>query len=342
MRVKTPLKPDDSDEDAEGLPGLYDSAPAEAALWFLPAEEDDSAVPAARCRPLIDLAAWRAAEADLAPDLAALAFDRGRLAERIAQMGGAAVTRLAEAEAASLSWWTGDRVAADRLALWLSFRTGAAGEDGAGVIRTAWAARRLMAPSGLAPSDLSAIFGAGQAGVLAQEVAAALPPGALGAVARGCAAFHLWQALDERPEPLRGLEAAVLGARIGGAGQAPGFLPLALAGHGALGAGGAVARRLAGWTMGAHQAVLAALMTLDRLRQWQARAAAAVTGLSGRTPPRLIACLMTHAMVTAPLVQAETAASRAAAQRNLDLFQSRGLIREVTGDRRFRVWTARL
>ena len=87
----------------------------------------------------------RAVEGALAADLADLAFDVGRLAERVSMVGPGAVQRLAQAEAASLSWWTGDRISTDRLALWLSCRIGAAEEDGGGLIRTAWAARRLTA-----------------------------------------------------------------------------------------------------------------------------------------------------------------------------------------------------
>jgi Fe2+ or Zn2+ uptake regulation protein len=45
-------------------------------------------------------------------------------------------------------------------------------------------------------------------------------------------------------------------------------------------------------------------------------------------------------MVSAPQAQKETGASRAAVERNLTLLEARGLIREVTGAGRFRVWTA--
>lgn len=38
--------------------------------------------------------------------------------------------------------------------------------------------------------------------------------------------------------------------------------------------------------------------------------------------------------------EAETGASRAAVQRNLDVLEARGLAREVTGQGRFRVWAA--
>jgi DNA-binding IclR family transcriptional regulator len=45
-------------------------------------------------------------------------------------------------------------------------------------------------------------------------------------------------------------------------------------------------------------------------------------------------------LVTAPLAEAQTGASRAAVQRNLDRLMARGLIREVTGQGRYRVWVA--
>jgi hypothetical protein len=47
--------------------------------------------------------------------------------------------------------------------------------------------------------------------------------------------FHLWRSLDERRDHLRGLEAAIVGARLAALGQGHlAFLPLALTGFGAL------------------------------------------------------------------------------------------------------------
>jgi hypothetical protein len=162
----------------------------------------------------------------------------------------------------------------------------------------------------------------------------------LAAVTRGCAAFHLWRSLEERPDHLRGLEAAVLGARLAGQGGLA-FLPLALTGIGALTASGDPDRRLAAWVQGAHRAVLSALMALERLAQWLKMAEAETTDLQGRTPSRLIAALAAHPMLGAAQAEAETGASRASVQRNLDLLQARGLVREVTGQGRFRVWAAK-
>jgi DNA-binding MarR family transcriptional regulator len=352
-----------TDNEADGPAGLYDPGSEPEDLWFLPtaAEEDDLgpvAGPARAATPaLIDGPAWRAAEAGLAADLAELAFDFGRLAERVATAGQGAVQRLAHAEAASLSWWTGDRIGADRLALWMSYRIGAVEEDGGGLIRAAWASRRLAAqtraigPSANAETFLASCLsdeGRGDTGFL-EDVAQALEAViGLSSVVRGCVLFHLWRSLDERPDHLRSLEAAIIGARLGAwqggrakHGSLP-FLPLSLTGFSALMATGSADSRLAGWISGAHRAVLSALLTQDRLQEWLRRAAAETGDLSGRTPARLIAALAAHPMLAARQVEGITGASRAAVQRNLDVLHARGLVREVTGQGRFRIWAASL
>jgi hypothetical protein len=346
-------------EDIDEPPGLYDPPEEGEDLWFLPqpfpdaetaAEGVPSSVRVLGAAALIDGRLWGKAEESLAVDLAALAFDHGRLTERVSSIGQGAIQRLAHAEAASLSWWTGDRIASDRLALWLAFRIGAAGTDGAGLIRTAWAARRLMAPLTHASADISAVISNSLEGgartdfpLFADVGRIIVEAGPLHPVTRGAALFHLWRSLDERPDHLRNLEAAILAARVsGGAVRGLPFLPISLAGFGGLNATGTPERRLAGWISGARTAVLSALLELDRLAVWRARAERETAGLSGRTPARLIACIAAHPMVATPLAEAETGASRAAVQRNLDLLCDRGLVREVTGQGRFRVWAAQV
>lgn len=342
--------------DGLNLPGPFDPEEAED-QWFLPpdAKEDDAAVllspfPRAGRVSLVDAASWRAAEAALSADLAELTFDLGRLAERVAIIGPGAVQRLALAEASSFSWWSGDRVTADRLALWLSYRIGAVEEGGEGLIRTAWAARRLGSAGqgrGIA-ATLAAVLGEdgrANAGLLADVAVEVEALAGISTVTMGCALCHLWRSLDERPDHLRGLEAAVLGARVSalvsGRGALP-FLPLTLTGFAALTASGSPEARLAGWISGAHRAVLSSLMTLERLANWRRRAEAETADLSGRTPVRLIAALMTHPMLTAAQAEAETGASRAAVQRNLQILTNHDLIRETTGQGRYRLWAARL
>lgn len=348
-----------ADPDADPL----DEAASNEDLWFLPddaeVEPEDWPLPAKPKRlPLFDPADWRAAEGALAADLAALSYDAGRLAERLASMPGGS-GRLAMQEAASVSWWVGDRIGADRLALWLILREGAGAEDAPGLARAAWLARRLTghAVKGNGTDALAALFGLtdederlGEATVddLAEAATILRDMAGLSAPTLGCIAFHLWRiAPDDPPDGIsrtpraRDMAAALLGLRLS-AGSGLGFLPLTLAGYGGVMATGPIERRLQAWYTSAHQAVLSALMTLDRLRLWRQKAEAATSDLSGRTPALLIACLADWPTVTAPLAERLTGASRAAVQRNLDRLAERGLIREITGQGRFRVWAARL
>lgn len=352
MKPRPPYSTDDDPDAAGEAPGPYDGESAEDGLWFLPGPDPEGEadpfappLPQAPRQALFDLGEWRAAEAALAQPLADLALDLGRLVERVETMGQGAAERLAQEEAAALSWWTGDRIAPDRIALWLAWRIGAAGEDGEALIRTAWAARRLAGPgtTGIAATvgDLLDDAGRGDAGFVADVVGALEGVAGLAPVTRGCAAFQLWCGLEERPDHLRSLEAAVLGARLAGQGGL-GFLPLTLTGFGALTASGDPERRLAAWLQGAHRAVLAALMALHRLAEWRGKAEAGIADLSGSTPARLVTALAAHPMLGAAQAERETGASRAAVQRNLDLLSARGLVREVTGQGRFRVWAAKV
>ena len=83
-------------------------------------------------------------------------------------------------------------------------------------------------------------------------------------------------------------------------------------------------------------------MLLDRMAEWQAGAVQKTADLSGRTPPRLIGVLLRLPVVSVELAAATLSCSRPAARRNLDLFVGRGLIREVTGQDRYRFWSVQL
>ena len=68
------------------------------------------------------------------------------------------------------------------------------------------------------------------------------------------------------------------------------------------------------------------------------RANAAMVPLSGKTPPALRAVLTEWPLVSAPMAESLTGASRAATQRNFLWMEAQGLVREVTGQGRFRMW----
>jgi Fic family protein len=98
--------------------------------------------------------------------------------------------------------------------------------------------------------------------------------------------------------------------------------------------------RLGRWLKAAEQGIIGSMRQIDQLEAWEARAIARSSRLSGRTPPRLISVLRDWPLVTAPMAEELTGASRAAIQRNLAWLEAEGLVQEMTGQGRFRVWRA--
>ena len=108
--------------DAEGL-----EETSEDDLWFLPGpmdEEPDYLPPGPRAelRETAVLDDWRKAEAGNAARLARVAGRIGALDDRLRRGPKGWRHRLALMEAADLSWFVGDRIGPDRLALWKSMR----------------------------------------------------------------------------------------------------------------------------------------------------------------------------------------------------------------------------
>lgn len=123
-----------------------------------------------------------------------------------------------------------------------------------------------------------------------------------------------------------------------GDGKGAVFAPLAMGGAGGLRAAGEPAKRLARWLEGITSGIQTAMRTLDDIEAWEVRAQTAMTPLSGRTPVALRIVLTEWPLISAPMAEALTKASRAAVQRNLAWMEARGLIKEVTGQGRFRMW----
>ena len=322
-------------------------------LWFLPGpmdEEPDYLPPGPRAelRETAVLDDWRKAEAGNAARLARVAGRIGALDDRLRRGPKGWRHRLALMEAADLSWFVGDRIGPDRLALWKSMRLSGVQDDTAALARVGWAVRRLT--GGLGPEvDLSAFLDrrdpenlgveaepfADRAGgwldLMAQ--AADLHP-----ITRACMGFHLWSLAGLGQHGDR-MEAAVTAARIvASEGKGALFAPLAMGGAGGLRSGGSPADRLSRWLDGMETACLTAMRHLDDIEAWSARAEAEMSPLSGRTPPALCAVLTEWPLVSAPMAEALIGASRAAVQRNLAWMEARGLIHEMTGQGRYRMW----
>ena len=359
MRImaRAPNFPDDPLADD---PDIFAATPtADEDLWFLPPEDHasldaayDLPLPQADQRPLIDIASWNAAEAAQARALTDLGLRLGGLAARLQAGPDGWQHRLALREAADLSWLAGDRIPTERLALWLTLRLTGDNDDAQALARAGWAARRLTA--GLHPADDLAAFLGRQTDdgterlthQIADWAEVMHKARALHPLTQSALSFHIWPILglsSAGSTALPAIEAAVVAARHAAA-TIPGaaFVPLALGGAGGLRGGGTPDARLKRWITGADQAARAALRMLDELQRWDTTARAACAGLSGRTPPQLITLLRDWPLVSAPMAEARITASRAAIQRNLNWMTRAGLIRETTGQGRYRFWTARL
>lgn len=159
-------------------------------------------------------------------------------------------------------------------------------------------------------------------------------------ITRACMGFHLWSlaGLGQHGDQI---EAAVTASRIAASdGRGAIFAPLAMGGAGGLRSGGTPAERLARWLSGMENAILTATRHMDDIETWLARTEATMAPLTGKTPQVLLSVLTEWPLVSAPMTEAMTGVSRAAVQRNLAWMEERGLIREVTGQGRFRMWRA--
>lgn len=318
---------------------------------------------------------WRTAEAGQAAQLARIAARLGILDERLRRGPAGWRQRLALIEAADLSWFTQDRIGLDRLSLYMALRASTAVDDAQALYRIDWTVRRLTGgPSPLARrsgvGDLETFLdrrdrpGQGErfedakapscvvemaereafedraAGWLAMmNQAEDLHP-----VTRACMGFHLWHVaeLSRVDDPL---EAAVTAARIAIAhlapsGSTPGaiFAPIAMGGGGGFRAIGEPAARLARWLNAMESATFAALRRLEEIKAWAATAERVMATLSGKTPPMLRDLFTSWPLVSAQMAEKLTGAHRATVQRNIDWMEERCLIREVTGQGRYRMW----
>lgn len=319
--------------------------------------------------------AWRAAEAGQAAQLARVAARLGILDERLRRGPAGWRQRLALIEAADLSWLTQDRIGLDRLSLYMALRVSTVTDDAQALYRIGWTVRRLTGgPAPLARRsgvgeletflDRRARLGQGErldeakapsrmvemaereafddraAGWLAMmDQAEDLHP-----VARACMGFHLWHVAELSPvdDPL---EAAVTAARVAIAdlapsGSAPGaiFAPIAMGGGGGFRVSGDPPTRLARWLNAMESATFAALRRLEEIEAWAAAAEQTMVPLSGKTPPMLRHLFTSWPLVSVQMAEKLTGAHRATVQRNIDWMEERGLIREVTGQGRYRMW----
>ncbi|WP_199262020.1 helix-turn-helix domain-containing protein [Paracoccus binzhouensis] len=354
---------DRDDADLWFLPG-----PPEEEPDFLPPGPQ----PEAKESEIVD--AWRAAEAGQAAQLAHVAARLGILDERLRRGPAGWRQRLALIEASELSWLTQDRIGLDRLSLYMALRISTATNDAQALYRMGWTVRRLAGGPGPVGTpgvaDLETFLdrrdrpGQGEslkdtkAPIRMQELedreafesraaswlammrqAVDLHP-----VTRACMGFHLWHVAELSPidDPL---EAAVTAARVAVSDLAsslnrPGaiFAPIAMGGGGGFRAIGDPAARLSRWLNAMESAVFAGLRRLEEIETWNEAAAEVMAPLSGKTPPMLRELFTSWPLVSAQMAEKLTGAHRATVQRNIDWMEERDLVREITGQGRYRMW----
>ena len=211
-------------------------------LWFLPGtmeEEPDDMPTGPRAEPseIAFLDDWRRAEAGHAARLARVAGRLGALDDRLRRGPEGWRHRLALIEATDLSWFVGDRIGPDRLALWISLRLAGVQGDTGPLARVGWAVRRLTGGPG-PEADLSAFLDrrdpenlsveaepfADRAGGWLDLVAQAAD---LHPITRAGMGFHLWSLAGLGQHGDR-IEAAVTASRIAASdGKGAVFVPLA-------------------------------------------------------------------------------------------------------------------
>ena len=160
MKTQASTFTDDYDEPLITI--QEDEEAHEDDLWFLRRlleEEPDDLPPGPRAEPpdTAVVEVWAKAEGVHAARLARVAGRLGALDDWLLRGPEGWRHRLALIEAADLSWFAGDRVSSDRLALWISMRLSGAQDDLNALARVAWAVRRLTGGPG-PKADLAAFL----------------------------------------------------------------------------------------------------------------------------------------------------------------------------------------
>lgn len=319
-------------------------------LWFLPGPiEDEAPLPRSDRQSPVDPGTWLTAQAGLALPLARAAQALGALDAHVAGDQGM-IRRLAMIEVEAMLWAEGTPLPREDIGR--DLMAGRASSDRQVMAKARWALRRLEGQAD--PADLRSFLALHRAhdpaetgraagdsfDAAARDFAALIASPALHPLTRAAMALSAW--------PLTGLspdedlaEAAVFAGRIAAADlELLPFAPLGQAGRRIWRQSGTPETRLAAWLDTIRDGAQRARAEAIRLDDWAARARASTARLKGDTSARVIAALRAAPLMTTEMVEIEIGASRDTAERMLAKLHQMGLIREITGTRRFRLWTA--
>ena len=329
--------------------------------WFDPPEDEDPAfppLPRADRRMLLDPAAWRTAERDCAVGLARAAIAIGRLDGLLAgldeTMRRGLITRLAFSEVVSMLWAAGTPIPQDVLIRDLADAPASVDLEALALAR--WAIGRLQgrgrlealrdflglhrAGQGRGDSDLLRPTGAdfdSETEGFAAGLAALEGCHAITRAAFGC---RLWRLTDLSPDGHQ-LEAMCWAARAMADSAGPlVMVPMGQAGRRVWTIGGDAEEFLRTWCGAVATGCEEGFRTVRRLMNWADQARQATARIKGGNAALAIDALVAHPVLSAMALESTTGLSRDTAERLLVRLKGLGLIREVTGGKRFRLWTA--
>ncbi|WP_050527860.1 hypothetical protein [Pseudorhodobacter aquimaris] len=304
-------------------------------------------------RLLIDPVGWRQAEAAIAPQLARTAAALAMLDQRCLTLGAGAAERLALIEVEAMLWVQGVRVRREQIAAYLS-GAGGLSDNRAELARASWVYRRLLARPGPLPAirsflGLHEVVGAGLPENLSPrpkgaefDLAAEVFSSGMQEMA-GCHPLTqsgygqaLWRLSGvSAPEDL--LEPATAAGRIAAAEcRALGFAPVAPGGK--AWQLSAKPESLGDWLAAVRSGAQSAMMELNRVEAWAASARARTSGMKGTTPAKLIDAIAARPILTTEAAAILTGVSRDSAERGLARLHAMGVVQEITGSKRFRLW----
>lgn len=313
---------------------------------------------------LTDPGPWVRAQAGLAAPLADAAIALGAL-DAAVESAPWIVPRLALIEAEAMLWSQG--IILRREEIGRDLMAARAGSDMQGLVQARWAVRRLCpggdfdpsAPRVAPPGDLRAFLGlhrVARAGLdeslvqrpcgddfdhAAQGFAQALAAmSGLHPLAQAGVALPLWRLAGL--SPVEDVIEAGSFVTLHAARAMPclPFTPLGRHGRKAWRAGGTAGQRLEAWLAALRDGARDARAELRRLERWSQDSLAAVARMKGDTPARLIGVALRSPLVGTEDCERHLNISRDSAERGLARLQQLGILREITGRGRFRLWTA--
>lgn len=357
-------------------PSIYDRDEAEGdpVHWFEPPPIEPLIDLDARPAPALAVSEsddWDRAQRTLSSSLAAAVDAVARLDERLLsqprERREGSLRHLALLEITDLVWAEGHRVRPERLALVDLERLGRMGEDAVVLGRATSALRRALAGPRILNDAEAVATALGHRAVpepgangaydpirdLLPEMARERSDAWLSAVdsldahpiVRAGFGFRLWLrgAMHELLEPATLAGHVALAPARAGIEMGLTFLPLALCRPpAALRYGGTAETCLAAWLDAVAGAAAAGRAQLSVLAEWRDRTAKVIQGMQGRGAPSLADLFLARPVLSASVVAAELGFTGTRSRDLLTAFERRGLVREMTGQGRFRYWQPRL